>query len=218
MRKLHNPFSPYILETQVSAWLVDALNASADETLADPGRYRDADFSSQLVGKVSHEISVLIADPYTRDSVVSDLRVLGALYLEHLVGVGAADEWVSRNGDMKPCESGLNLESAWIVSQYKNEYNPCHHHSGDITGIIYTALPDGYQEELDREARTHAPANGHLEFIFGERDYLRINSAKFRPEVGKVFLFPSSLRHFAYPFYCDGERRSVSFNLEITNV
>ena len=34
----------------------------------------------------------------------------------------------------------------------------------------------------------------------------------FRPEVGKMLVFPSWLKHSVYPFDVDGERRSMSFN------
>ena len=32
------------------------------------------------------------------------------------------------------------------------------------------------------------------------------------PIEGKMYLFPSWLKHSVYPFYCEGERRSLSFN------
>jgi hypothetical protein len=35
----------------------------------------------------------------------------------------------------------------------------------------------------------------------------------FKPEVGQFLIFPSWLKHSVYPFYCDGERRSMSFNV-----
>lgn len=215
MSELHRPFSPVIMETMAEPDLLAALNDSANASLLDGKRYREADYSDQLVGKVSHELEVLVADEVVRNKVAADIRELGAEYLNNLISLGIGHAWNRVNGDLTPMAHGLSLVSAWIVSQFKGEYNPCHNHSGCISGIIYTSLPREYQAELDQEERTHFPANGHIEFIFGEHDLLRANSIKFRPEVGKVFLFPSSLRHFAYPFYCDGERRSVSFNLEI---
>jgi hypothetical protein len=41
---------------------------------------------------------------------------------------------------------------------------------------------------------------------------MRAEAIKFKPEVGKFLVFPSYLRHFVYPFKCEGERRSMSFN------
>ena len=35
------------------------------------------------------------------------------------------------------------INSAWIVSQYENEYNPAHNHTGcDISAVIYLKVPD----------------------------------------------------------------------------
>ena len=215
---LHSPFSPYILETQAEANLVLALNEAVDGTLGSVDLTQKADWSGNLVGKVSHELQIMIPDEDLRGYVTDTIRGLGVEYLEHVVRMQAAHKWVDLNGDSKPCPQGVRVVSAWSVGQYKYEYNPCHHHFGDISGVIYTKIPPFYHEELNREQIDHAPANGHIEFFFGERDNFRIQSIKFRPELGKVFLFPSSLRHFVYPFYSDGERRSVSFNLEIMNV
>ena len=36
-----------------------------------------------------------------------------------------------------------SINSAWIVSQYENEYNPMHNHTGcDISAVIYLKTPD----------------------------------------------------------------------------
>ena len=35
------------------------------------------------------------------------------------------------------------VNSAWVVSQYENEYNPIHNHTGcDVSGVIYLKTPD----------------------------------------------------------------------------
>ena len=40
----------------------------------------------------------------------------------------------------------------------------------------------------------------------------RSDNLKFKPEVGTMLVFPSWLKHSVYPFYVNGERRSMSFN------
>ena len=40
--------------------------------------------------------------------------------------------------------------------------------------------------------------------------------ATYTPKSGRVLIFPSWLKHSVYPFYCDGERRSMSFNAYFT--
>ena len=35
------------------------------------------------------------------------------------------------------------INSAWVVSQYENEYNPLHNHTGcEISGVIYLKTPN----------------------------------------------------------------------------
>ena len=41
---------------------------------------------------------------------------------------------------------------------------------------------------------------------------MRSDTLMFKPEVGMMLVFPSWLKHSVYPFYCEGERRSMSFN------
>ena len=70
-------------------------------------------------------------------------------------------------------------------------------------------------EKHDREEmKDHYPASGFIEFIHGERQDFRADSAMFKPRVGQMLLFPSWLKHSVYPFYCEGERRSMSFNAD----
>ena len=53
--------------------------------------------------------------------------------------------------------------------------------------------------------------------MFGEKQTLRSDTLTFRPEVGKMLIFPSWLKHSVYPFDVDGERRSMSFNAYYVN-
>ena len=67
-------------------------------------------------------------------------------------------------------------------------------------------------EEIENEWKDHYPASGLIEFMFGENQGFRSDNLKFKPEVGKLLMFPSWLKHFVYPFTSEGERRSMSFN------
>ena len=66
--------------------------------------------------------------------------------------------------------------------------------------------------ENDKEFKDHYPASGLIEFMYGEKADFRSDNLKFKPEVGTMLVFPSWLKHSVYPFYVDGERRSMSFN------
>ena len=67
-------------------------------------------------------------------------------------------------------------------------------------------------EAYAKEFKDHYPTTGLIEFMYGEKSDFRSDNLKFIPKVGKMLIFPSWLKHSVYPFYVDGERRSMSFN------
>ena len=117
-----------------------------------------------------------------------------------------------------PTLDNIHLTHSWIVSQYAGEYNPYHHHSGDFSAVIYLKMPPNMNDEWTEEAKDHYPANGLIEFMFGENQDMRSDTFKMKPEVGKLLVFPSYLKHFVYPFYSEGERRSMSFNAHYKDI
>ena len=64
----------------------------------------------------------------------------------------------------------------------------------------------------EKEMEDHYPVSGMIQFMQGDKQNLRSDTLTFKPEVGKMLLFPSWLKHSVFPFYVDGERRSMSFN------
>ena len=115
------------------------------------------------------------------------------------------------------CEENINISQSWIVSQYKGEYNPWHQHSGHLSAVIYLKLPKGMDEFFEKESEDHYPVGGAIQFMQGDKQDLRSDTLTFRPEVGKLLMFPSWLKHSVYPFDVDGERRSMSFNAYYVN-
>jgi len=120
--------------------------------------------------------------------------------------------WDKIGKDVTPTIENIRLDQSWIVSQYQGEYNPWHTHSGNFSGVIYLKIPEGMNEVYEKEFRDHYPASGLIEFMYGEKSDFRSDNLKFIPEVGMMLIFPSWLKHSVYPFHCDGERRSMSFN------
>jgi uncharacterized protein (TIGR02466 family) len=102
---------------------------------------------------------------------------------------------------------------SWIVKSRSGDYNPAHKHGGQLSGIIYTKVP---QQVAD-------PSNtdGKLHFLFGQLkeenlDFLGVRNVI--PVVGDMYLFPAWLTHLVYPFEGEGERISYSFNLFVKNI
>lgn len=211
--KFHEVFSPTILETQVPDRFVDIINRVGDNVLSNSMSIAKWDWSHKLVGKVSSEVQIPVSDKNEKDFLFKIMREKCLEYLNYIISKNRAYLWYKMAGrDTKPTVDNIHLVHSWIVSQYAGEYNPYHHHGGDISAVVYLKIPDGMEEELKKEYEDHYPSNGLIEFMYGENQDMRSDNIKFKPEVGTILLFPSYLKHFVYPFYCDGERRSMSFN------
>ena len=210
--KFLEAFSPTIMESTVPKRFVDIVNDTGDAVLSDKQKSVQWDWSHKLVGKVSKEVQIPVSNSDDRDFLFKVMRQACLDYLKHIISKNRSYKWSEMAGDGVPTLDNIHLTHSWIVSQYAGEYNPYHHHSGDFSAVIYLKIPLKMQEELDKELEDHYPTNGLIEFMYGETQDMRTNYLKFKPEVGKLLVFPSYLKHFVYPFYSEGERRSMSFN------
>ena len=211
--KFHEIFSPTILETQVPNRFVDIINATGDDVLSSEQKSAKWDWSHKLVGKVSKEIQIPVDDADDRVFLFKTMKQGCLNYINYIISKNRAYGWYKLAGrDSKPTIDNIHLTHSWIVSQYAGEYNPYHHHTGDFSAVVYLKIPSNMEEELNVEFTDHYPTNGLIEFMYGENCDMRSDNIKFKPEVGTMLVFPSYLKHFVYPFYSEGERRSMSFN------
>ena len=210
--KFLEAFSPTIMESTVPKRFINIVNDTGDAVLSDKQKSVQWDWSHKLVGKVSKEVQIPVSNSDDRDFLFKVMRQACLDYLKNIISKNRSYKWSEMAGDGVPTLDNIHLTHSWIVSQYAGEYNPYHHHSGDFSAVIYLKIPPKMQEELDKELEDHYPTNGLIEFMYGETQDMRTNYLKFKPEVGKLLVFPSYLKHFVYPFYSEGERRSMSFN------
>jgi hypothetical protein len=204
------------METTVPKRFVDIINAAGDDVLSSEKKIAKWDWSHKLVGKVRNEIQIPVDDADDRKFLFNTMRQSCVDYLNYIISKNRAYGWYKIAGrEGKPTLDNIHLTHSWIVSQYAGEYNPYHHHTGDFSAVVYLKIPPKMQEELDVEFTDHYPSNGLIEFMYGESSDMRSDTIKFKPEVGTMLMFPSYLKHFVYPFYSEGERRSMSFNAHI---
>ena len=110
------------------------------------------------------------------------------------------------------------INSAWIVSQYENEYNPAHSHTGcDISAVIYLKVPDVKGRRNLESKKGKQDNDGDITFIhsaMGNRnfDVFEKGIMTIQPTSGLLVMFPSYLLHTVYPFIGEGERRCLPFN------
>ena len=210
--KFHRPFSPTIMESTVPDKFVEIVNDTADKVLSSETASVEWDWSHKLVGKVHKEIQIPISNKEHRELLFTTMRGACVDYLKESIKNNTAYGWKKIASDAVPTVDNIHLTHSWVVSQYAGEYNPWHHHSGDFSSVIYLKLPPNMHKEIEEDFEDHYPANGLIEFMFGENQGFRSDNLKFKPEVGKLLMFPSWLKHFVYPFKSEGERRSMSFN------
>jgi len=215
--KFLEPFSASILERQVPDRFIEIVNEIGDEVLSDDTTSAEWDFSENLVGKVSKEVQIPLTDKKERKYTLDFMKESCLLYLQRMIKKNRSYEWNKMTGlgtpvNLHPSIDNIHIAQCWMVSQYKNEYNPWHKHSGNFSSVMYLKIPEGMNDFMDKEYNDHYPASGLIQFMYGEAQDFRSDTLMCKPEVGKMFLFPSWLRHSVYPFYCEGERRSLSFN------
>ena len=215
--KFLEPFSPAILERKVPQKFIDIVNRVGDEVLSDETKSREWDFSENLVGKVSKEVQIPIVDKAEKKYCLDYMKESCLLFLQEMLKKNRTYEWNKLTGigtsqNLYPSLENIHLANSWIVSQYKGEYNPWHKHSGNFSAVMYLKIPEGMNKFMEKEYDDHYPCSGLIQFMYGESQDFRSDTLTCLPEVGKMYLFPSWLKHSVYPFYCEGERRSLSFN------
>ena len=191
--KIVSPYGPKIAILKIPNKIIKQINVEVDNILSSKDKIKKNDYSKKLVGQVKQEfqLSKIFINKYLKNFINSSVK----------------------NYIKKGCNKNvkkIKFHNLWIVRQFKNEYNPIHFHSGDISGVGYLKVPNNITKG-DKKIETH----GTIDFIHGSKSFLNNSIFNHKPKVGDLILFPNYLMHTAYPFKIDGERRSFSFNLSL---
>ena len=191
--KIISPFGPKIAVIKIPKKIITQINKEVEMILKSKIKLKKSDYSKKLVGQVKQELqlSKKFINKHLNKFINNSVRT----YIKK-----------SSNRNTKK----INLKNLWIVRQFKNEYNPIHFHSGDISGVGYLKIPKNITQGNKR-----LKTNGTIDFIHGSKSFLNNSIFNHNPKVGDLILFPNYLMHTAYPFKREGERRSFSFNLSI---
>ena len=191
--KILNPFGPKIAVIKIPKNIIVRINKEVDKIISSKSRLKKSDYSSNLVGQVKQEIR--LSNRFVNKFLLRFIRSNIQKYLKKCLNKNATK---------------INLKSFWIVRQFKNEYNPIHFHSGNISAVGYLKIPKNITKSKKR-----LKTNGTIDFIHGSKSFLSNSLYNHNPKVGDMIIFPNYLMHTAYPFKREGERRSFSFNLDI---
>ena len=193
--EIFKPFGPSIVKISIPEDIISAMNIYVEEIIKDKEKLKENDEGHKLAGNVYQEF--LLDTDFMRN--IKWANFLGLV----------CEKWVWREKAVKLKK--FQIIKSWIVRQFKNEYNPIHYHSGNISGVGYLKVPSSLGETLQKNKTINN--NGKLILIDGSKKMFCSPTYTITPKVGDFYLFPSYLMHTVYPFSdTEEERRSVSFN------
>ena len=187
------PFGPSIGKTKISKKFLDILNKEIDNKVLT----KNNDYSSKLASQVKKEIK--ISNNFIKKNLEKEIKKNIKNFLKN--------EKIKKVKDIKI----LNL---WVVSQFKDEYNPIHYHDGDLSGVGHLKVPKNMTRNKFLKNKKNK-TNGTIDFINGQRGFLSKSIYNVVPKERDLIIFPNYLMHTAYPFNINAERRSFSFNAKI---
>ena len=187
------PFGPSIGKTKISKKFLNILNKEIDNKVLT----KKNDYGSKLASQIKKEIK--ISNNFIKKNLEREIKKNIKDFL--------------KNEEIKKVKN-IKILNLWVVSQFKDEYNPIHYHDGDISGVGYLKVPKNMTKNKLLKNKKNK-TNGTIDFINGQRGFLSRSIFNIVPKERDLIIFPNYLMHTAYPFNINAERRSFSFNAKI---
>ena len=204
----------FMLQHNLPEQVVTTLNAYLDTLKQNKLRESAADY---LVGQI-HQGEQLKMD-HEDVSLTPFVRIvesLAAAYLRHFVE--------QTKSPLRPKK--ISMDKLWSVHSYQGDYNPIHDHltaaQMGISFTTWTMVPEQIMKRDDQQVNLYESSgaiDGFINFTYGlnqtaDPERLRPSQSRYiMPVPGKLLLFPSWMQHTVYPFFGEGERRTVAGNL-----
>jgi len=220
---VHAPWAQVVCTTQIPEDKLVKFYAISNEVL-DESKATDDNYGSGVIplpwrisfdkfGKYGVTDYIMEMVQHYMETILSNGNVKSNL--DDIIPGGPHTHWHSRVVD------------AWIVSQKENDYIPVHAHdkvasfdnlteSCKISGILYLKVPEQIERNTN-DIAIRGGKDGQIVFtgMGGADSFSTTTALNIIPEAGRLYLFPSSLNHQVYPFKGEGERRSLSFNVDV---
>ena len=218
--QVHNLPAVVMLECQLPDDIIDDLNEYLDE-------YKETaekkSLAGTLVGQI-HRGEQLLMDhqhPLLKD-YYRFITTMGVMYLESFMNItGAQFEPIT-----------VDIDELWSVHSFEGDYNPIHDHGTKTLMGISTTCWTMVPEQIGKLGETgtgkagnyslyndSGACDGFLAFTYGRNEIMNTErlrppqSISLQPKVGRQLMFPSWMQHMVYPFFGEGERRTVAANL-----
>ena len=206
-----------VMRVELPLEVMEELNDHIDDTIIP----NDVDCSQGLVGQIrQNEKSKQLHFPHEGDDFGEQLSSV-LLKLAH--------EYMNRTVGL-PCD--IDMQSMWTVHSYEGDYNPVHDHGTrtqmGLSCIMYLKVPpqiealDNPSEEFNGLNQSSGAVDGFTYLVWGTNGVRDINMLRpiteeyVKPEVGTLLMFPAWLRHGVNPFFGEGERRTLSANINVS--
>ena len=211
-----------MLQHRLPSKVVTSLNEYLDSLRSNELRESASD---TLVGQIhqGEQLKMNFKDQELA-TFVNIVEHLGMAYLKHFVEL--------TKSPLRPKK--ISIDKLWSVHSFEGDYNPIHDHLTEsnmgISFTTWTMVPEQIHkpdEEAERRYELYNSSgaiDGFINFTYGlnqvgDPERLRPPQSRYvKPEPGKLLLFPSWMPHCVYPFFGDGERRTVAGNLNCFNL
>jgi len=204
----------HLIEARLPIALIDRVNAYIDGE-----RERAEDYAGELVGQIKQDRRSAQLKLSLAESVPAMLAQIIAQVGQQYVGI------FGMKADVIP-------NDMWTVHSYSGDYNPMHDHGANtfvgLSSIVYLKVPPAIAERRDVESgstpylmNASGDCDGFTQFVWGtngvtDLNLMRLPTQQFvKPEAGKLMVFPNWLLHSVQPFFGEGERRTLSCNMDI---
>ena len=213
MDKLFRPFGPIILEQQLSIkkinWLNNLIEQAPEEVKSKSIDDGGLDMQKYLSGNITGD-QIAIPKHILFDSI-------NGIMPDILNGCEKYNDYVSETvkeyngrkseGEIRDDPKGKKPEmiEAWVNRTYAGDFNPFHrHYNCDISGVLALMIPENMYDER---------GSGELNLFYGEDSKYNNHHVRLQPEAGTIYYFPEWMSHMVNPFRCEGERRTMAFNV-----
>ena len=216
--KIYNILKTFMYEVTLEDKFIDILNKYLDNLLKQEDRTSHA---GKLVGQIKH------GEQLKMDHTCEDLKEFDTLtnkiaqqYLQQYIQISATTRF-------NESQVGLQTDEMWSVHSYAGDYNPLHDNGtktlAGMSWTPWTKIPKQISERDDSVSMYNSSGvmDGNLVFCWQPGGIRMPDILEFpqmlsvKPEVGKLYMFPSWSPHMVYPFEGEGERRTVAGNINI---
>ena len=208
---------------------VDIINKYIDDNTE-----RLSDMSSQLVGQIKQDEKSKQLEFDLNDKISTQL---GKFFIKCAKVYAAEHPMSDRIKEIIGSKEEYVVKKIWSVHSYAGDYNPLHEHgtaSGrGVSMIAFLKLPAQISDvaenikegEVGVQHGNSGSTDGLTQFVWGGDGDSMYDIPRFKhpsfayvlPKVGKVVIFPIWLLHQVAPFFGEGERRTMSCNIDIIN-